>query len=86
MGEFECPNTCYSSVVAHEYGHFVVSVHGLGGGAFVEGYADAYALLMFDDPLVGADFFGEGTSVRDYTAECNVYQYPCTGALPPCGT
>jgi len=86
IGQFDCPNTCYSSVVAHEYGHFVHAAHGLGGGAFSEGYADTYALLMFDHPLVGADFLGEGTSVRDYTEECEDYQYPCTGVLPPCGT
>ena len=83
-GPYECVNTCYSTVVAHEYGHFVLSRHGLGGGAFVEGYADAYALLIFNDPLMGADFAGPGTSARDYN--CNRYQYPCTGAEPACGT
>jgi len=86
IGQYVCPNTCYSSVVAHEYGHFVHSAHGLDFGAFGEGYADTYALLMFDYPLVGADFVGEGTSVRDYTEDCEDYQYPCTAVLPPCGT
>ena len=85
-GPFACPNTCYSTVVAHEYGHFVHNVFGVNGGSFTEGYADAIAMLSLDTSIMGADFLGPGMSVRDYTGECNNYQYPCTEALPACGT
>jgi len=85
-GQFSCPNTCYSTVIAHEYGHFVHNAFGLGDGSFSEGYADAIALLHLDTPILGADFLGPGLSVRDYTEDCEDYQYPCTEALPACGT
>ena len=70
-----CPNTCFSNVISHEYGHFVVSRLGLTQGAFGEGYGDVLAMFLYDDPIIGRDFFGSGTSVRD-PLSANV-QFPC---------
>jgi len=78
-----CVNTAYTSVVAHEYGHFVVNRLGLGQGAFGEGFGDCCGMLLYDDPIVGRDFLGSGTNVRDPLGD-NV-QYPCGGAIHFCG-
>ncbi len=38
-----CVNTAYTTVVAHEYGHYVVARLGLSQGSFGEGYGDTLA-------------------------------------------
>jgi len=78
-----CVNTAYSSVITHEYGHFIVNRHNLRQEGFGEGYADALALLMYDDHLVGRDFLGPDTFVRD-TVRANK-QYPCFEEAHACG-
>ncbi len=78
-----CVNSAYSSVIAHEYGHFVVDRLGLSQGAFGEGFGDVVSMLMFDDPRIGREFSGPGTVVRDpSTADV---QYPCFGPIHSCG-
>ncbi len=78
-----CVNTSFSSVVAHEYGHFIVDMLGVPQGAFGEGFGDVVSMLMFDDPIIGSGFAGPGTVVRDPVA-ANV-QYPCSGSVHFCG-
>ncbi len=78
-----CNNTAYSSVVAHEYGHYIVARLGLSQGAFGEGYADTCSLLQYDDPIIGRNFFTNGGYVR-YPVLANV-QYPCSGGVHHCG-
>lgn len=78
-----CVNTAYSSVVAHEYAHFIVDRLGLRQGAFGEGFADALSMLAYDDPIVGRDFAGPGTFVRDPAAAAQ--QYPCCCEVHDCG-
>ncbi len=80
---FSCPNTAYSSVITHEYGHFVLNQHGVPQGAFGEGFADALSLLRFEDPIIGYDFFGPDDPVRDIVAANQ--QYPCAGEIHMCG-
>ena len=70
-----CVNTAYASVVSHEYGHFIVNRLGLGQGAFGEGFGDLMSMMIYDDPIIGHDFLGPGTVVRD-PVSANV-QYPC---------
>ncbi len=70
-----CNNTSYSSVVAHEYGHHIVNRLGLAQGAFGEGYSDTCSMLLYDDDIIGRNFFTSGGFVRDPDGE-NV-QYPC---------
>ncbi len=72
-----CPNAGYSSVVIHEYAHFIVDRLGLVQGAFGEGYADSLAMLILDDPVIGRDFLGAGNHLREPLVD-NI-QYPCPG-------
>ena len=78
-----CVNTAFSTVVAHEYGHFIVNRLGLAQGAFGEGYSDAVALALYDTGIVGEQFFGGGP-VRN--PEAARQQFPCSsGAIHTCG-
>lgn len=58
-----CANSCYSTVVYHEYGHAVVSqVFPFNpSGSFNEGVSDVLATMLVDDPRVGAGFQGAGS-------------------------
>jgi len=78
-----CVNSAYSTVVAHEYGHFVVDRLGLFQGSFGEGYSDSLAILIYDDPIIGRDFFGPDTYVRDIVGANR--RYPCFGEVHDCG-
>lgn len=78
-----CVNTAYSSVIHHEYGHFIVNRHNLRQEAFGEGYGDTVSILINNDPVVGRDFLGAGNPVRD-TVQAD-RQYPCQGASHECG-
>ncbi|MEQ8844414.1 MAG: GC-type dockerin domain-anchored protein [Phycisphaerales bacterium] len=78
-----CVNTAFSTVVAHEYGHFIVNRLGLAQGAFGEGYSDAVAMTLYDVGIVGEQFF-TGGAVRN--PEAARQQYPCSsGAIHTCG-
>ncbi|MFI4916082.1 MAG: hypothetical protein ACIAS6_06195 [Phycisphaerales bacterium JB060] len=77
-----CVNTAYSTVVAHEYGHFIVNRLGLRQGAFGEGYGDSVAINLYDTGVVGQSFFGGG-SIRN--PEGARQQYPCGSAIHTCG-
>lgn len=80
-----CPNTAYTSVVTHEYGHFIVNRLGFSipQGSFGEGFSDSLSVLIHDDPAVGRGFNGPGTSVRDIVAADR--QFPCAGQVHSCG-
>lgn len=56
-----CPNMAYSTVIYHEYGHFVVDRGGTGQGAYGEGMSDTIANLLVDHPWTGEDFRGPNT-------------------------
>ncbi|HEY7688000.1 MAG TPA: hypothetical protein VH835_04885 [Dongiaceae bacterium] len=63
-----CPNTAYSDVVFHEYGHGVDSRKGgIVDGGYSEGFGDAMALLGTRQSCLGRDFFGDGTCLRPAT-------------------
>lgn len=79
-----CPNTAYSSVVYHEYGHHIIAMgHNSPSGDYHEGVADVATMYLLDDPVVGRDFFGPGTNVRN--PDTANQQYPCTGEAHTCG-
>ncbi len=79
-----CSNTAYSTVIAHEYGHFVVERLGLAQWAFGEGYSDLLAMFFFDTPSVGHGFFTSTTDpLRDPAGD--VVSYPCRGPVHYCG-
>ncbi len=63
-----CPNTAYSDVVLHEYGHGVDHAKGnILDGGYSEGFGDAMALLGTRQSCLGRDFFGSGTCLRPAT-------------------
>jgi hypothetical protein len=78
-----CVNTGYSTVIAHEYGHFVVNRLGLAQQAFGEGYGDALAILQYPTQIVGENFGGVGSHIRNL-GTANI-QYPCYGEIHQCG-
>jgi hypothetical protein len=61
-----CVNTAYSSVVAHECGHWLNDRYGTGNGpdGIGEGNADTFAMYLYDTPLVGEEFCGAGCGIR----------------------
>lgn len=79
-----CPNTAYSSVVWHEYGHFIVDKgHPSAAGDYHEGMADVTASLLGDTPCLGEDFRGQGTGCLRNAI--NGVNYPCSGPVHTCG-
>jgi hypothetical protein len=78
-----CPNMAYTTVVAHEYGHYIVARQGLSQGSFGEGYGDSAAEMLYDTGVVAEDFFGPGNELRDN--ETFHKQYPCSDEIHECG-
>jgi hypothetical protein len=60
-----CPNTAYSDVVLHEYGHYLDHVNGgILDGGWSEGVGDAITVIGTRQPCLGRDFLGDGTCLR----------------------
>jgi hypothetical protein len=61
-----CNNTSYSTVVAHEEGHWANDRYGSynGSDGFGEGNADVYGNFIYDNPITGEYFFTSGGYVR----------------------
>jgi hypothetical protein len=78
-----CNNTAYSTVIAHEYGHYVVAKLFLGQGSFGEGYGDCCSELLYNTGKVGEDFFTDGGDIRDN--DNTIVTYPCGGEIHYCG-
>jgi hypothetical protein len=79
-----CVNSAYSTVVSHEYGHFIVNRLGLAQGGFGEGFSDTVAMLLWDDPIVGKNFYLSGGNIRNLLTANQ--QYPCSStAVHTCG-
>lgn len=83
-----CPNTAFSTVVHHEYGHHLVAMAGSGQGAYGEGMGDVMGVLITDDSGLAYGFYGTETNpncdspLRDAD---NTMQYPCIGEIHYCG-
>jgi hypothetical protein len=79
-----CVNTCYSTVVYHEYGHFVIAMgHPNASGDYHEGIADVTAAFLTVDPCLGIEFQGVGTGcIRNAV---NNRLHPCSGGVHFCG-
>ncbi|MCA9772425.1 MAG: hypothetical protein KC466_08450, partial [Myxococcales bacterium] len=82
-----CPNTAYSDVVYHEYGHAITFTQYslFAPGDMGEGRSDGFACLLADSPVVGKDFFGPGQNLRSCD---NTVVYPafdvCSGGEVHC--
>ena len=61
-----CNNTGYSTVVAHEEGHWANVKYGSGNGGdgFGEGNSDVYCNYIYDTPITGEYFFTGGGYIR----------------------
>ncbi|HEY3245693.1 MAG TPA: hypothetical protein VGM03_20300 [Phycisphaerae bacterium] len=79
-----CPNTAYSTIIYHEFGHFVIdSISPFAATArdYHEGMADLNAALYLNQSCVGADFFGPATGcLRD--VQNDVVMYPAYHSDP----
>ena len=77
------PNTAWSSVIHHEYGHHLVAVAGSGQGQYGEGLGDVMSAIILDDSRLGLGFFGScGGALRN--ADNNL-QYPQNGEIHTAG-
>ncbi|MFT7485618.1 MAG: hypothetical protein ACI9F9_001468 [Candidatus Paceibacteria bacterium] len=58
-----CNATSYSTVVAHEMGHWYNVKYGTGNGSdgMGEGNSDIWGLYMYNSPFLGLDFEGQGS-------------------------
>ena len=77
------PNTCFQSVIAHEYGHHCIDKTSSGQGQYGEGMSDCFSLLLDDDPLLGRGFYLNQCTVGLRNAD-NTMQYPCSGEVHDC--
>ncbi|MCA9285249.1 MAG: carboxypeptidase regulatory-like domain-containing protein, partial [Phycisphaerales bacterium] len=73
------PNTAWSSVVHHEYGHHLVWAAGSGQGAYGEGMGDCMSVLVLDSPLLGLGFFNNCSQpLRNADNNCQFQQSGCS--------
>lgn len=77
------PNSAFSTVVHHEYGHHLVSTAGSGQGQYGEGMSDVIGLLITDAPEAAIGFFGNCNGALRNAA--NGIQFPCDGEIHSCG-
>ena len=77
-----CVNTAFSTVIIHEIGHWMNVRYNSGNGSdgFGEGNADAFALYVTDQPILGMNFCGPGCGER---SGLNTRQF-CGNANPGC--
>ncbi|MBL8860779.1 MAG: PepSY domain-containing protein [Planctomycetes bacterium] len=77
-----CVNTAYSTVVAHENGHWLNVRYGTGNGmdGMGEGNADVFAMYLYDTPVVGQGFCGTNCHIR---TGLNTRQF-CGDLSPSC--
>ena len=77
------PNTAYSTIIHHEYGHHLVEMAGSGQGQYGEGMGDVMGLLITDDPGAAWGFYGPcNQALRNAV---NSIQYPCSDEIHYCG-
>jgi hypothetical protein len=77
------PNTAWSTVIHHEYGHHLVAMAGSGQDEYGEGMGDVMGVLITDDAGTGYGFTGScSTPLRSAD---NTIQYPCSGEIHYCG-
>lgn len=75
-----CPNTAYSDVAFHEYGHAVDDqLGGILDGGYSEGFGDSLAILITRQSIIGRDFFGPNQHLRDAS---EVHKWPDVQGSP----
>jgi hypothetical protein len=77
------PNTAWSTIIHHEYGHHLVAMAGSGQQEYGEGMGDVMGSLITDNAGTGYGFTGSCTTpLRNAD---NTMQYPCSGEIHYCG-
>ncbi len=72
----QCVNSAYCDVACHEFGHAVDDQFGdILDGGYSEGFGDSIAVLITGDPVIGRDFTGPGTFLRD-TSKVSTFPPP----------
>ncbi len=75
-----CYNSCYSSVILHEWGHAIDSTY--GGASQIDGLSEAWgdiaSMYVLDAADVGTGFTGSGTLLRTGN---NGAQFPAGGTV-----
>lgn len=84
-----CPNTAFSTIVYHEFGHNVVAKGGSGQGPYGEGMSDCISIIVSDMSELALGFFGDCfVPLRNADNNCQ-YQTPgcssCGSANHACG-
>ncbi|MDX2199084.1 MAG: hypothetical protein SF069_08950 [Phycisphaerae bacterium] len=83
------PNTAWTSVVYHEYGHHLVATGGSGQGAYGEGMGDVTSVLLLDESGIGFGFFGPcAQPLRNASNSCTFSASTCSScgsAIHTCG-
>ncbi|MCP4246523.1 MAG: hypothetical protein GY778_05690 [bacterium] len=79
------PNTAWTSVIYHEFGHHLVNAAGSGQGQYGEGTGDVMSVIILDDPRLGMGFFGTCDLAGTLRNADNTFQYPCSGGSHTCG-
>jgi hypothetical protein len=77
-----CANMAYSTIISHEYGHFIVERLGLPQNAFGEGYSDTNAAMIWNDSVSARGINGTPDSFGRDPIAANV-QYPCSNPACP---
>jgi hypothetical protein len=63
-----CANSAYCDVACHEFGHGIdAEFGGIKDGGLSEGFGDSVAILITHSNIIGKDFLGKGTKLRDAT-------------------
>jgi hypothetical protein len=79
------PNTAWTSVIYHEYGHHLVEMGGSGQCEYGEGMSDVLSTLILDDPCLGLGFFGDcGSCLRNADNNCQYDPGSCSTCGGPC--
>lgn len=89
-----CPNTAYSTIIVHEYGHQLLQdfqpypvcpgngpCEFLDFEGYTEGIADAFSSLVLEDNCIGKDLYGKGKGCLRNVDEDWVY--PINDSLGP---
>jgi hypothetical protein len=74
-----CSNFAFSTIVAHELGHWLNSIYGTGNGSdgMGEGNADVWAMYTYDSPIIGqganngSGFVRTGNNNRQFCGDAN---------------
>ena len=83
-----CANTGFGDVVAHEYGHHLVSSAGSGQNEYGEGQSDVIGVLITDSPILGYGFQTCSTGIRTASNTCTYSATGCSScgsAIHSCG-